>query len=95
MKISNTYIPPQPIDGHAGNILPVGNDKSNAPFIIELHKTFGKLFNIGQNMYINATNFAVNDRPYDVTNKLPFATANGTTQTITNIDTAMGLPLFH
>jgi len=43
-------------------------------------------------MYINATNFAVNDRPYDPSNVLPYRDAQGDVQ---NIDTAHGLPLFH
>lgn len=63
-----------------------------------MHKTFGKLFNIGRTMYVNATNFAVNDRPYNVANKASYSTLTGGSNfahTITNIDTAMGLPLFH
>jgi len=93
LKISNTYIPPQPIIGHAGNIIPYGNKRNNAPFILELHAAFGKLFNIGQNTYINSTNFAVNDRPFNPANVLSYA--NTTTGVVQNIDTAAGLPLFH
>lgn len=96
LKIANTYIPPQPIVGHAGNIVASGSIRNNAPYIIELHKAFGKLFNIGANTYINSTNFAVNDRPYNPTNVQPYWTSvGGTNGTILNIDTASGLPLFH
>lgn len=58
-----------------------------------MHSAFGKLFNIGQTTYINATNFAVNDRPYDPTNTLSYA--NSVAGYVQNIDTAAGLPLFH
>jgi len=44
-------------------------------------------------MYINSTNFAVNERPYDPTNTQPYR--DPTTKTVANIDTAHGLPLFH
>lgn len=61
-----------------------------------MHKTFGKLFNIGANTYINATNFAINDRCYDITNTQSYATETvAPNHIITNIDTASGLPLFH
>ena len=44
-------------------------------------------------MYINTTNFAVNDRPYDPTKNTPYR--DSSTRFVQNIDTAHGLPLFH
>lgn len=47
-------------------------------------------------MYINSSNFAVNDRPYDPTNTAAYTTNLGSlTCTIDNIDTTSSLPLFH
>lgn len=47
-------------------------------------------------MYINSTNFAVNDRPYDPTNTAAYATiVSDVTSIVSNNDTASGLPLFH
>ena len=44
-------------------------------------------------MYINTTNFALNDRPYDPTNVKSYRDASN--RQVQNIDTAHGLPLFH
>ena len=47
-------------------------------------------------MYINSTNFAVNDRPYNPANTAAYWTnTGGANGSITNIDTASGLSLFH
>lgn len=47
-------------------------------------------------MYINSSNFAVNDRPYNPTNILPYVNViSEMNSAITNNDTATGLPLFH
>jgi len=44
-------------------------------------------------MYINSTNFALNDRPYDPTDTRSYRSA--ATRNVENINTAHGLPLFH
>lgn len=72
LKISNNYIPPQPIIGHGGNVIYTGAERSNTPFLIQLHKAFNKLFNIGPTTYINPVNFAVNNRPYDISDTTPY-----------------------
>ena len=46
-------------------------------------------------MYINSSNFAINDRPYNPTNTAAYWTNGVGNGTLTNIDTASGLPLFH
>lgn len=40
----------------------------NTEFVVELHKTFGKFFASSSSCAINKTNFAINDRPYAVSN---------------------------
>ena len=68
LKIGTEYIPPLPIQGHAGT--PFGytsneSDANNSEFLVNLYKSFGKFHDINHGCPINSVNFAVNCRAYN------------------------------
>ena len=68
LKVGSTYIPQNPIVGHAGNIVINGTNKyDNSIYLSELHSAMNMLFDCKKHININKTNFAPNARPYDVT----------------------------
>lgn len=68
LKISSNYIPQTPITGHAGNVvLNPSIQLDNSVFLSELHQAMNLLFDVKRHININKVNFAVNERPYDVT----------------------------
>lgn len=63
------------------------SDGNNAEFLINLKKAFGKYGDIVGDCFVNNTNFAFNTRGYNFKNLESWD--NG------NIDTAMGITLYH
>lgn len=67
--------------GHAGNIVMNPSiQQDNSVFLSELHQALNVLFDTKRHININKLNFAVNERPYDVTlNEMIATTATGGT----------------
>lgn len=92
LKIGIDYYPSLPIEGNAGSIANTEGNGDNSEFLINTYKTFNKLHDVMSDNFINQVNFAVNERPYDVTKTGPFF--NTSNDTLNNVDTACGLPGF-
>lgn len=68
LKTGSTFLPQMPIVGHAGNIIMNPNvPYSNAVYLSELHQALNLLFDCKRHTNINGLNFAINERPYDIT----------------------------
>lgn len=79
LRIGIDYYPSLPIEGLSGNNLAnVGNALylNNIPFVNQLWKAMNKFGDINHECSINTTNFAVNQRFYDVTNTTSFLSQN-------------------
>ena len=92
LKIGIDYFPSLPIEGNAGCIANTEGNGDNSEFLINLYKTFNKLHDVLSDNFINQVNFAVNERPYDVTKTGPFYKTSD--NSLDNIHTACGLPGF-
>lgn len=87
--------PEKPIEGHGGNSVSLSkDDKTNWPYVYELIRIFGHLNEAVSHSVINRYNFAINERPYDVTDTSPYILSNNRLVENNN-NTAMGYPLIH
>ena len=94
-KVGLEYYPEKALEGHGGNAYIVGaSQKNNWVYIYELWRTFSHMNDIFQHTIINRYNFAIDERPYDVTNLEPYVDPLRVNAE-KNIDTAMGFPLIH
>lgn len=94
-KVGLEWFPDKPLEGHGGNPYVIGKGgENNWVFLYELWKTFGHMNDVFQHHIINRHNFAINERPYDVTNTEPYMLMFDSMKEH-NIDTAMGYPLIH
>lgn len=93
-KIGLEYFPDQPLEGHGGNPYALTKqDENNWIYLYELHKLFGTLNDTLSGTIINKHNFAINERPYDVTNTTAYLVDTAAAEN--NIDTAVGFPIIH
>lgn len=92
LKIGINYYPSQPIEGNSGDSKKWQNNTANNEFLLNLYKTFNQLNDAESTAFINAENFAVNERPYDVTDTRAYYVPG---QGILNTNTAAGLPGFY
>lgn len=87
--------PEFPLEGHAGNTRVENKyDKDNSIFYGELLRCFSHPADAKSHTIINKYNFALNDRPYDITNLKAYIDKNAT-YCEGNTDTAVGYPLIH
>lgn len=97
-KFGIDYVPDKPIEGHGGNpeIYSV-NDVNNEIYMRELYRSFN-IVNVQQpDCVVNRFNFAVNQRPYDVTKMTAYLVdgAGLAASGELNVDTAYGWPMIH
>ena len=71
-KIAVDYWPPQPYKGNGGNVASNNYDDDNSIFVENIYWSGNYMFSKAPLPRINPYNFAVNERPYDVTNKNTF-----------------------
>jgi hypothetical protein len=71
-KLAVDYWPPQPYKGNAGNIASNEVDYDNSVFIENIYWSGNYMFSKSALPRINAYNFALNERPYDVKNTQTF-----------------------
>ena len=94
VKIGLEYFPDQPLEGHGGNPYALAkNEENNWIYLYELHKLFGTLNDTLSGTIMNRHNFAVNERPYNVTLTTPYLVSGSAAEN--NVDTAAGFPLIH
>lgn len=101
-KLATDYWPPQPFKGNGGNPASNNMDDDNSIFIENLYWANNYMFSKNSMPRINPYNFAVNDRPYDPTNRNTFYDlamkgnqAYSFTSRSVNGDTALGMPYIH
>lgn len=94
-KFGIDYVPDKPIEGHGGNPeIYTTTDVNNEVFLRELYRCFN-IVNVQQpDCVVNKFNYAVNQRPYDVT-RVGAYLLDGAAHGEYNIDTAYGWPLIH
>ena len=94
VKIGTTFFPSLAIQGNAGDTHLARTTGANNEFIIGLLKAFGKYQDILGDCSINNVNFAVNQRPYDVTKTgALFDVVAADRKKFNNVHTAAGMPL--
>lgn len=93
VRIGVDYFPSQPIEGHAGCSFGVTSKGGNNEFLINLYKAFGKLHDTVSDNFISIYNFAVNERPYDVTDTRAMFDLGS--REVRNMSTSMGLPGYY
>lgn len=93
VKIGTTFFPSLAIQGNAGDTHMARNTGANNEFIIGLLKAFGKYQDVLGDCSINNVNFAVNQRPYDVTKTGALYWPYNYKQKFNNVHTAAGMPL--
>lgn len=97
------YYPSQPISGNGGNPVQVDSSGDNSVYLEQLYLSNNYMFSKGTPLpRINAYNFAINERCYDITNTNtlydPSMIDNMKyvwNDTSINYDTAMGMPNIH
>ena len=101
-KLGVDYWPPQPYKGNAGNVTSNNIDDDNSVFVENLYWNSDYMFSKAPLPRINAYNFALNERPYNITNKNTFYDASMLgnhnyqfTSNSVNADTAMGMAWLH
>jgi hypothetical protein len=67
-KLAVDYWPPQPWKGNAGNVCSNNPDDDNSSFVENIYWSNNYMFSKAPLPRINAYNFALNDRPYNVLN---------------------------
>lgn len=90
LKVGLQYYPSLAIQGNGGNASIDSTNPSllsNAEYIINFQKAFGKYVDVYGDCFINGSNFAVNDRGYDPSNTASF--------TAGNLDTSAQLSMYH
>ncbi|HMW40261.1 MAG TPA: hypothetical protein PKD57_12720 [Saprospiraceae bacterium] len=94
-KFGIDYVPDKPIEGHGGNPdLYSLTDVNNEIYLRELYRSFN-IVNVQQpDCVVNKFNFAINQRPYDVTKTTAYL-VDGAANGELNVDTAYGWPLIH
>ena len=97
IRIGVDYYPSQAIEGNSGDAHGITSNGGNNEFLINLFKAFGKLHDIMGDHFVSVYNFAVNERPYDITDTRPFLNlaANGGAGQIQNKSTSMGMPGYY
>lgn len=91
VRIGVDFYPSQPIEGNAGDSFGLTNSGGNNEYLINLFKAFGKLHDTLGDHFISIYNFAVNERPYNVTDTRPFYSG----QVLQNKSTSLGLPGYY
>jgi hypothetical protein len=93
-KIGLEYYPDKAYDAHGGepDITALGA-KNNALYLNDTLKAFGYSNKAKSNTILNKYNFALNQRPYLVTNTLAYLKNGNLTEQ--NTDTAYGWPMIH
>ena len=101
-KIGVDYWPPQPFKGNGGNVCSNNIDDDNSVFVENIYWNNNYMFSKSSLPRINAFNFAINDRPYAVSNKNTFYDPNMLgnhnytfTSNSVNADTALGMAWIH
>lgn len=105
MRVGVDYYPPQPFKGNGGNPYPTINDyeSDNSVYIENIYWYNNYMFNLNDPLpRINPFNFAINDRPYNPTNRNTFYDASiydnpnyNWSGSSVNADTALGMSWIH